>query len=58
MVDTGTQLTVLADSGDILDLSAFGVEGEGVTSSAIAGGTEYTIDAGGVDIATINWLTV
>ena len=58
MVDTGTQLTVLADSGDILDLDAFAAEGESVTFAGTLSDAVYTINDGDSDIATIHWLAV
>jgi len=55
MVDAGasSQLIIVADNGDSLDLSAFGNLGTDYTATPIAAGTEYTIVTG--DQATIHW---
>ncbi len=55
MVDGGTssQLIIMADSGDSINLTALGTEGIDYTSTSIAEGTEYTIITG--DLATILW---
>ncbi len=58
MVDFGAELTVLADSGDTLDLSAFAGAGETYVENTIAPDhTEYIISDGGGELARIQWHT-
>ena len=60
LVDKGaiSQLTVLADNGDQLDLSAFAVVGESIATTIHSTTyTQYTISNGSGEMAQIHWHT-